>query len=84
MAFPLPTIYGFFRRTSMQDRVKAGPALLLSAYVMCLAGWCLLLVRPLGIILGLIWFLSLAAVATIAKKGRPRFLIPPHLRNQPG
>lgn len=81
LAFPLPTIYGFFRQTPLNDRVKAGPALLLSGYVMCLSGWCLLLVRPLGILLGVIWFLSFAAVVTIAKTGHPRLLIPPHLRD---
>jgi hypothetical protein len=77
-----------------EDRVRAGLAAMVSAYVLCLTGWMLPFVRSathtsaaalvLVLVLSGTCLASFVSIATVVLFNRPKFLVPPRLRRQWG
>jgi hypothetical protein len=69
-------------------RERAGVALVVSAYVLCAAGWLLVLstresetwATVLAAASSVVWIASAASVASVHRLGRPEFLVPPDRR----
>jgi hypothetical protein len=84
---PIPYGLGRLMRNPL-GRQRAGGALLISAYVLCAAGWLVVFdladdtvaLRLLAALGSLAWVLSVAAVVTAYAIAQPRFLVPPGLR----
>ena len=73
--------FGLLALISRRDaRRRAGPAVFVSADLLCLAGWGFVVSKAVGAALGVVWLASAVAVFTVASSGRPAFLVPPHLR----
>ena len=85
--FPMP-YWGLGKLFKRADgRRRAGPAMLVSAYVLCVASWGLILFRSgagrvIALLLSLAWVGSIATVVTVYARGWPGFLTPPHLRGR--
>ena len=77
-----------------QDKIRAGPALLISGYLLCLTGWVLAFSGrgpEMSVLAGVLVVVSFGAsvtsffcVATVVLFNRPKCLVPPHLRRQWG
>lgn len=75
-------------------RSRALPAILLSGYVLCSAGWFVVVTgsgpgtSTVSILAGgfvaLAWLASILGVVSVVLLNRPKFLVPPYARNQWG